>query len=163
MHAGSAGPLGNPVAGGGGGGGGGGAYGPPWHTGLVGWEMHRGSSGPVGGPGGCSGTGAIDVPPKAGIAIAEPAAPVAATTMSAPARAPFAMVLQTREALVQLIIRSSVRPGKAMCRPMLLTPKHIRPRLLPGRVEQSHANSSKMHRQQIGENCPFTSRNVTAI
>jgi hypothetical protein len=127
MHAGSAGPVGGPVIGDGGGGGGGpggggcgpggggGAYGPPWHTGLVGWEMHLGSSGPVGGPGGggggWSGAGAIDEPPKAGIAIAGPAAPVAATTMSAPTRAPFVMALRTPEASVQLINRSLVRPG----------------------------------------------------
>lgn len=113
MHAGSAGPVGDPVAGGGGGGGGG-AYGPPWQTGLVGWLMHRGSSGPVGGPDGWSGTGAMDEPPKAGIANAGPAAPVAATTMSAPARAPLATMLPTREALVQLIFRSfALRKGDA--------------------------------------------------
>lgn len=116
MHAGSPGPVGGPVMGDGGGGGVGvgGAYGPPWHTGLVGWLMHRGSSGPVGCPEGCSGTGAMGVPPNAGSAIAGPAAPVEATTMSAPARAPLATMLPTREALVQLIFRSFVlRKGGA--------------------------------------------------
>ncbi|ORA47269.1 hypothetical protein BST21_13025 [Mycolicibacterium celeriflavum] len=158
MHAGSAGPVGGPVMGGGGGGGpggGGGAYGPPWHTGYVGICAHRGSSGPVGGPGGgpggCSGAGARDVPARAGIPLAGTAAPVAATTMSAPATAPFATMSRTSETLVQLIFCSSV-PHPMAGHPNLLTPKHIRPYLLPDESNCSNANPSSLPWQAILKN-----------
>jgi hypothetical protein len=85
-------------------GGDGSAYGPPPHTGSAGWLMQESSSGPVGGPkgpGGSSGTGAMDAPAVAGIAIAWVAAPVAARRMSAPPTTVFVT-------LVRLIVRSSV-------------------------------------------------------
>jgi hypothetical protein len=123
MHAGSAGPVGGPT-------GGAGAYGPPWHMGFDGCCMHLGSLGPVGpggGGGGWSGAGATEVPTKLGAAIAGAAAPVAATTMSAPAAAPFAIVARTPDAVVQLIDRSSCAASGRSLAPILLTPKNIGP------------------------------------
>ena len=154
----------SPRSWGGGEGGDGGAYGPPWHTGLVGWEMHLGSSG----PGrvvqeGWSGAGAMDVPPSAGIAVAGPAAPVATTTMSAPAIAPLVIALRTPEALVRLIFRSLVRPRKGDVSANLIDveSKFAHDCSLAG-VEHSHANASKMRRQRICETAIFELLSVTA-
>ncbi len=127
---GAAGGGGNIGAAGGGGGGGGGVgrpYGPPAHTGLVGWVMQPGSAGPVGmsyGPprhGATVGiaahlgsSGLVGRPESGpggggGVAAAGTVTPAAAKPTSAAATAVPVIAPRTLEAMCRLISRS---PGR---------------------------------------------------